>query len=223
VTTSRRSSAAFSLVEVMVVIVIVSIVAALAVPQLLPEVHKAHVNGAAEVLASTLARARSEAMVGKRCVRVWIDSTNTRRIVVERLNTFDCDTSPATFPAGFNNVGLDGVNRTWSPVSSVSLDNKNLVVTLTHPPSDTGACSTANGGVNNTPAGFACQTVIFRPNGRVWTLNPDQDDDALFTIAHPELADVKRVLVNANGLICTYRLGQAALAGTGANDFVCPP
>jgi Tfp pilus assembly protein FimT len=67
------------LIEVMMVVAIIAIMAAVAVPNLLPEVHKAHVGGGAEVVAAAVARARSEAMVSKRCVRVWIDSTNTHR------------------------------------------------------------------------------------------------------------------------------------------------
>lgn len=215
---------AFSLVEVMVVVTIIAIVAAIAVPQLLPEVHKARAVGATEIVAATLARARAEAMMGKRCVRVYVDSTNNRRVVVERLNTFDCDTTPATFPPGFNNLGLDGTNKVWAPITTVVID-PGTSVALTVAPSDTAACSTPNGSAAGTPPGFNCSFLIFRPNGRVWTTNVDPDDDAVFNVTHNALgaAGGRNILVNSNGNICVYGVGQALLPGAGAGDFVCPP
>ncbi|MDP2345256.1 MAG: prepilin-type N-terminal cleavage/methylation domain-containing protein [Deltaproteobacteria bacterium] len=223
----------FSLIEVMVVVAIISVVAALAVPNLLPEVHKAHVGGGAEVVAAILGRARGEAMLSKRCVRVWIDSTNPNRIVTERLNSFDCDTTPAkAFPAAIGSVGLDGVNRAWSPLASATLDATSLQMSMTTSPSDTTACSedtAAPGSVEDTPAGFPCAHLIFRPNGRIWHQDPDISapdlipDDAVIQVRHPALAQTKSVLINSNGLICIYKLGQAPIAGLGAGDFVCPP
>lgn len=205
------------------VVTIIAILSAIAVPQLLPEVHKANVSGGAELVASALGRARGEAMLSKRCVRVWIDSTNARRLVTERLNTFDCDTTPGTFPGGFGGVGLDGVNRVWSPVSAVVVDGS-IQLSLTAP-SDTAACSTATGSVSGVPAGFPCAHVVFRPNGRVLTFDVDPDDDAVVNVAHTSLGPTqsKNILVNSNGLICVLQMGRAPLPGLGAGDFVCPP
>lgn len=214
---------AFSLIEVMVVVAILAVVSAIAVPNLLPEVNKAHINGGADVVAAAIARARGEAMLSKRCVRVWVDATQRNRLVTERLNTFDCDQRPGTFPAGFGGVGLNGVNQVWAPSASVALDNQSLIISFTSTPSDTSSCSVATGSVAGTPAGFACQQLIFRPNGRLWTTDPDQDDDAVLNIAHPTLPTSKSILVNSNGLICTYRLGQAPVVGSGPQDFICPP
>jgi len=213
---------AFSLIEVMIVVAIISIAAALAVPDLLPEVHKAHMSGAAELVAASVARARNEAMVTKRCVRMWVDSTDPRRLVTERLNTFDCDSAPGTLPAGFGGVGLDGVNRIWSPVAQANVESDLLSLTM-DAPADTTACDTATGSVSGTPTGFNCTHLIFRPNGRLYTRDLDENDDALITITHPAIPQTKSVLVNSNGLICTYRLGQAPIVGAGVGDFVCPP
>ncbi len=204
------------------VVAIIAIMAAVAVPNLLPEVHKAHVGGGAEVVAAAVARARSEAMVSKRCVRVWIDSTNTHRLVTERLNSFDCDTTPAVFPAGFGGVGLNGVAQVWAPLSAVILDAAPLVLTM-QAPADTAACSTATGSVSGVPAGFPCTHLIFRPNGRLFTQNLDENDDAVITVRHPSLVATKSILINSNGLMCINRLGEAPLPGTGPGDFVCPP
>lgn len=216
----RRRPRAFSLIEVMIVVAIIAVLSAIALPNLLPEVNKAHVNGSADVVAAVLARARGEAMLSKRCVRVWIDSTNTHRIVTERLNTFDCDVAPATFPAGFGGVGLDGVAQVWSPLASSVLDAPSVVLSMLASPSDTTACSTASGSVAGTPAGFSCAHIIFRPNGRIWTQDADADDDAVINVAHPGVTLSKNILINSNGLICTYRLGEAPIGGPG--DFTCP-
>lgn len=207
----------------MIVVAILAVVAALAVPNLLPEVSKAHVNGAADIVAAAVARARTEAVFSKRCVRVWVDNTKEHRLVLERLNTFDCDDRPATFPVGFGGVGLDGTAAVWAPMAAVVLDTPAVRLQISDAPNDTSACSTQNGGVAGTPVGFSCTHLIFRPNGRVWTQNPDQNDDAVITVSHPGVAQTKHVLVNSNGLICTYRLGAPLIAGAGPGDFSCPP
>lgn len=223
-TTGRRRAGGFSLIETMIVVAIIMILAALAVPQLLPQVHMAHLDGAAEATAAFLARARNEAMLSKRCVRVWVDTTDPRRMVSEKLNTFDCDTSPATFPPGFGSVGLDGVNRVWSPLGQVRIEAKSGTLALVDAPADTSACSTQTGSTAGTPAGFPCAHVIFRPNGRTWTVNPDPNDDAVFAVAHAGLgpSQAKNVLVNSNGHICIAKRGEALPNGAGAGDFTCP-
>ncbi len=149
----KRGQKGFSLIEVMVVVAIIAVIAAVAVPNLLPEVHKAHVAGGAEIVAAAVARARGEAMLSKRC-------------------------------------------------------------------------STTTGSVNGVPAGFACKQIVFRPNGRTWTLNAATlDDDAVINVAHPGLgaSRSKNILINSNGLICVHKLGQALVPGAGPADFVCPP
>ncbi len=218
----RLRAQGFSLIEVMVVVAIIAIVAAVAVPNLLPEVNKAHVNGGADIVAAAMARARGEAMLAKRCVRVWIDSANPRRLVAERLNTFDCDVAPATFSAGYGGVGLNGVSEVWEPMFTASIEAPTGVLTMLAAPSDSTACSTQTGSVAATPPGFACAQVIFRPNGRIWTLDPDADDDAVINVRHPGVPQSRSVLINSNGLICTLPLGQAPVVGSGPKDFVCP-
>src|SRR3990172_9997317 len=73
----RRSEAAlraFTLLEMMVVVAILGVFFALAVPVLTPEVHKAQLDGASDVVASFVARARSQAMESKRCTRVFLNT-----------------------------------------------------------------------------------------------------------------------------------------------------
>ncbi len=225
---------AFSLIEVMMVVAILGIAAALAVPNLLPEVRKAKVENATEAVAAFVARARTEAMLSKRCVRVWVDSTNPRRMVAERLNTFDCDQTPATFPGGYPN-GLDGSGNVWvglGAAGALLLESPALSVTLMDAPASTTACAAQLASVAGTPAGHPCTEVVFRPNGRVWHQTafiadpgtaPTETNDAVYEIVHASSpGDFRRVLVNGNGYICTLDRG-AALVADPNGDWQCTP
>lgn len=217
---------AFSLIEVMVVVAIVGIVAALAVPSLLPEVQKATLEGGAENVASFLGRARAEAMKSKRCVRVWVPSSATSQVVAERLNNFDCDNAPTAAPF------IDGTSNVWLEFARLRLDSKKLLVALTQvPPS----CNPAPGSVLGAPAGFTAQEIRFRPNGRVFSNDtipmgvngPTQlrNDDAVVTVTHAQLSAgaTKKVLVNGNGLICVFPRGANPPPGPGGgSNLSCP-
>lgn len=221
----------FSLIEVMVVVAIVGIIAALAVPALLPEVQKTTLEGGTENVASFIARARSEAMKSKRCVRVWVPSTATSQMVAERLNNFDCDIAPATLPLP-GPVGIDGSANVWLEFARLRLDSGKLTIALTPAPS---SCNPAPGSVAGTPAGFPGQEIRFRPNGRVFSndtialgLNgPPQlrNDDGVVTITHTQLTvgGTKKILVDGNGLICVFPRGTNPPAGSGGGlNLACP-
>ncbi|MBI1947979.1 MAG: type II secretion system protein [Deltaproteobacteria bacterium] len=224
----------FSLIEVMLVVVILGVAAALAIPNLLPEVRKAKVDSGAEAVASFLARARTEAMLSKRCVRAWVDSTDARRMSAERLNSFDCDVAAATFPSGYAN-GLDSSGTVWVPLGAAGtllLESPRLTVSLFDAPASTSGCVAAIGSVSGTPAGHPCGEVVFRPNGRVWQQDgfiadpaaaPTDDDDAVFEVVHGDApTEFRRVLVNSNGYICTLDRG-APLVADPNGDFQCTP
>lgn len=226
----------FSLIEVMVVVALVGIVAALAIPNLLPEVQKATLEGGAENVASFLARARTEAMKSKRCVRVWIPTSALSQVVAERLNNFDCDITPAILPLP-GNLGIDGSTNVWLEFARLRLDSKKLTVAITQvPPSCNGAA--AVGSVAGTPAGFPGQEIRFRPNGRIFSrdaipmgpsaANPItqlRNDDAVVTVTHTQLAlgATKKILVDGNGLICVFPRGANPPAGPGGGlNLSCP-
>jgi prepilin-type N-terminal cleavage/methylation domain-containing protein len=234
----RHSARGFSLIEAMVVVALLGIIAAIAVPNFLPELRKANVENSAESVAAFIGRARLEAMTSKRCVRVWIDSTNPRRMVAERLNTFDCDQTANVFPPGMSN-GLDGSGLFWVPLvgGDLRLENPGITINMTtspaKPPASTASCQTVKlASVSGTPAGHPCTEIVFRPNGRVWHqntfiavtgTNPTADaNDAVLKIAHLQDAALFRlVLVNSNGLICALERGESLTADPNG-DFRCP-
>jgi prepilin-type N-terminal cleavage/methylation domain-containing protein len=216
--------AAFTLLEALITVAIIGIIAALALPNMLPEVQRATLDGAAENVASFVARARSEAMTAKRCVRVWVPSGALHEIVAERLNTFDCDATPATLPGG---IGIDGTATVWEEFTRLRLDSKRLTVAFTQAPDSSRAADLAPGSVVGTPTGFTGDEIRFRPNGRVFSDDATvlTNDDAILIVGHlslPAAADTKQVLVDGNGLICTLTRGASPPVDGAAPNFKCP-
>lgn len=188
----------FSLIEVSITVAILGIAAALAVPSLLPLIHRAQLDGATETAANLMARARAEAMYSKRCVRVRVVANV---LEVDRLNSFDCE-SPGTAPLVDTGAG------TWINIERVRAESPAVTFTLT-----------------DDPAATAGELRI-RPNGRSFsndggTAGDFTNDDALFTVTHPfEPAgtNFRQVLYNGNGLVCAARRG-VTLTGP---DYNCP-
>lgn len=204
---------AFSLIEAMVVVAIIGVVAALAVPSLLPEIQKAQLDGAASSAANLLARARTEAMASRRCTRVVVQNpgaTTGRRLSVQRLNNFDCE-SPA------NGTRIDATQNLWIEVDWLIPESANV------------SFSFAGGDGGRWPAAPGTE-LRFRPNGRVYsagTLDNDPandltDDDAVLVVMHSALTlpGTTRVLVDGNGLICALPRGVAPPGGP--TNFSCP-
>lgn len=202
----------FSLIEVMVVVAILGILAAMAAPDLLIEVQKATLTSASDSVASFIGRAQNEAMVSRRCVRVRV--TGTRQLTADRLNTFDCDNAPGSASK------IDGTTNVFVPVAVLNLESPALRVTFdgsvgSQVPDE---CDPAPGGSGNE--------IRFRPNGRVFSGDAVlTDDDAVLTVSHTKIPTTGNqhrqfVLVNGHGLMCVYKRGQALL-GT-APDFNCP-
>ena len=98
VTRARRlPKQGFSLIETLVVVAVLGVVSAIALPPMLPQVHRAQISGEAEAVAGFISRARVEALVRKRCVRVVITrAANPVELTAQVLNTFDCDHEPHT-------------------------------------------------------------------------------------------------------------------------------
>lgn len=214
----------FTLLEALITVAIIGIIAAIALPNMLPEVQKATLEGGAENVASFIARARSEAMTGKRCVRVWVPSSALHEIVAERLNNFDCDNAPATLPGG---IGIDGTGTVWEEFTRLRLDSKRLTVAITQAPDSTRAGNLGPGSAIGTPTGFTGDEIRFRPNGRVYSDDATvlTNDDAIVTVGHLSLsgaAGTKQVLVDGNGLICTMPRGATPPVDGAAPNFKCP-
>jgi type IV fimbrial biogenesis protein FimT len=207
----------FSLIEVMVVVAILGVLAALAAPNLLLEVQKASLDGAAEEVATFIARAQNEAMVSRRCVRVTFSSTTA---TAERFETFDCDNTPGTAPfIGASATSIIGTDKLASAKLQIIFDGTNGSVV----PNECGRTTTAPGSTAGT------KEIRFRPNGRIFSNNgtatsPNvNDDDAIVVVRHNGMAaannNTRLILVNGNGLICTLDRGASAGAGP---DFNCP-
>lgn len=217
----------------MVVVAIIGVIAAIAIPFLLPEVDKARAFGSADAVAAFIARARSEAMLSKRCVRVWVLAPRT--LVAERLNTWDCDDDPISLGA-MAVRRIDGSNpptaaNAWLRMNVLSLEEPSLSISFEQAPNETRASSLGPGSLVNIPAGFDGNEVRFRPNGRVFSndamaappggpLSNLENDDAVIAIAHTRLPAPQRILVNGNGLICVIPRGDPPPGST--PNFDCP-
>jgi prepilin-type N-terminal cleavage/methylation domain-containing protein len=204
---------AFSLIEMMVVVGILGVLAALALPILTPEVHKAQLNGAAEGVANFLALARAEAMRSKRCTRVLVTPT---QLTLQKLNSFHCDVATPT-----NRIDTSlPVFITLDTLRPESLTNLRYSV------------AAADGG--RLPASPGAE-IRFRPNGRVFSNDALTNvpiltnDDAIVAVVHARLpaaanGNSRKILADGNGLICALERGRApdpAPSGI-AGDFSCP-
>ncbi|HEY4220087.1 MAG TPA: type II secretion system protein [Myxococcota bacterium] len=191
-----RSLRGFSLIEMMVVVAILAIAASLAVPRLLPEIHKARLDGDAEIVANFVSRARSEAMYQHRCTQVRRPSAT--QLVSEVLNSFDCDSNPAT-------IKIDTTTALFLPLDSITPSTK-TTYTLTLP---------VDGNANGAP-----NVIRFRPNGRVWGTDSNLANDfGLVTVTNTLLqteinntAGTHAVLVQGNGLICVLPRGTTGVS-----------
>lgn len=186
----------FSLIEMLVSVAIVGIVAALAVPSMLPTVRFETLQASGHVVSGFVAAARLAAMTQRRCVRIRLaPATAPPTLVAERLNSFDCENPSAPL--------IDDAAPLWIEIGKQALDAPRVVLALA--PAPTG-----------TPG-----EIRFRPSGRIFSPDANiNDDDAVITITHPASVDVVHVLVDAPGMVCALPRGTLPL-GTG-NSLGCP-
>lgn len=191
---------AFSLLEMMIVLSILGVLAAVAVPNLQPTVQIASLQAAGHAIGGFATQARLAAMSQRRCVRLRILSATAPPIVVaESLNSFDCENPSA--PLIVAGKGL------WTEFARIQLDKPVLALALNPAPSE-------------TPG-----EIRFRPSGRNYSSDDDlTDDDAVITITHPALIsspNVVRALIDAPGPVCVFARGDVP-TGSG-NDLGCRP
>lgn len=178
-----RTAAAFSLLETMVVVAILSVVAALALPDLLPVVKTHRLAGALHSTAGFVARARQEALSRRRCVRVRL--ADSRTLVMEMLNSYDCDAADDT-------VRIDPTSPLYVEIGSLHHEG-DLGVAFARVPAA-------------QPIGEPSQ-LRFRPSGRLWAIDgralvppaPDSGVLVVSTTGQP----ARGVVVESQGLICT--------------------
>lgn len=197
---------AFSLIEMMLVVGILAVLAAIAVPAMGPYVDAAKLEGSAEAVASLVGRAQAEAMTAKRCTRVRLDDDHT--VVAERLNSWDCDVDSTTL--------ILAASPQWIEVDRLVVAEGIIEVEFDPVPSETTAAALG---------GTEVDQLRFRPSGRLFSADLDvTDDDGVLKLTHTNmsggLADTKKVLVEAQGLICVLDRGVDP-DGTSPN-FRCP-
>jgi prepilin-type N-terminal cleavage/methylation domain-containing protein len=198
---------AFSLIEMMLVVAILAVLAALAVPAMGPTVDVAKLEGGAEIVAAFLTRAQAEAMASKRCVRVRLDATQPGTLVAERLNSFDCDTPDVSAPG----MLIDASAGLWVELARAKLDASILTIAFDPVPSETSAAALGGGEPDQ---------LRFRPSGRLFSSDATlTDDDGVLKITHAGIAGparTKKILVEAQGLICVLDRGTDP-TGSGNN------
>ena len=197
---------AFSLIEMMLVVGILAVLAAIAVPAMGPYVDAAKLEGSAEAVASLVSRAQAEAMAAKRCTRIRLADDHT--VVAERLNSWDCDVDSTT-------LILAGSPQ-WIEFDRLVVTDGVIEVELDPVPSETTAAALG---------GTEVDQIRFRPSGRLFSADLDvTDDDGVLKLSHTHmsggLADTKKVLVEAQGLVCVLDRG---VDPNGASpNFGCP-
>ncbi len=229
-----RSMRGFSLIEAMTVVTLLAILAALAVPNLLPEVKKAQLEGAAESVAAFVVAARTDALTSRRCVRVRIDTaTVPHRLVTEALNTWDCDgatgldndvQTPETAPR----IRGSGAGQTnlWLPLRSLALPSRAMALAFGD---ELGSGLPATGAAGSLPGS---RELRWRPTGRLYSRDRlVNNDDVAVRIGHEQLvaavgaeAAAKFVVVESQGLVCVLPRGTrpTRVSSASPNNLQCP-
>lgn len=188
----RRAGRAFTLIETMVVIAILGVIMALAVPNLLPMIQQVRLHGDTERVAAFLASVRARALAEQRCYMITVSGRN---IFAARRSSPDCV-----------NLGADS----WASPATMSTTVERGT-TLRLGPGD----ALPSGLV-------ADQRMIFRPNGRLrgdGDLDPTEEI-ARIVVGQANLTRENVVLVTSFLRICT--IPGAATAPTLTTSTRCP-
>lgn len=189
----------FSLIETMIVVAILGVIAAIAVPNLQPMLKSEGLVAAGASVAGFVTQARVRAMTERRCVRVRIDSpTSPAVLIAEKLNAFDCENPSSPL--------IEPTQPLWTEVGRLRLEQETLALSLAPAPTDTAT------------------EIRFRPSGRTFSADADlNDDDAIVQVKQPALpaaTSIVRVVVDAAGPVCALAPGATA-TGSG-NTLGCP-
>lgn len=190
----RRALRGTTLVEMLVIVAILGVIAALAVPNIAPMLASAKQHTEVEQLASFIDAARRQAINEGRCFRIrQIGST----LAVERRESGDCVS----------------INRdSWSsPLLRLS-PSETFVYTLAGQSLTTPASVLADD-----------HRIVFRPSGRLYGDGDlDVADDGARVVVQSTQSGVKRaVVVTALGRVCAVNYG-ATNPGVVASAMVCP-
>jgi prepilin-type N-terminal cleavage/methylation domain-containing protein len=184
-------SRAFSLLEVVVVVAMAGVLAAVALPSLLPVIHLTELGGATDNLLGFFAEARVRAMTDRRCVQVVaVDAgaAEQQRVVMRRLNTHDCDADDLTAAPRVNPA-------VWSTIDQLIFESPRVRASF-----DVGALAPADACLGIVAA--ECREVRFRPTGRIHSADADlTNDDVVVRVRHSGLSADKRFTLGGNGFV----------------------
>ena len=203
------SARGFTLVEMAVVVAILGVIAALAVPNMTPMLHTQQLEGETHGVASFLARARAEATSRRRCVRVTIPAAPARVLIAEQLNSHDCETPDP----GIAQLRIDGAKPLYFEIARYTLPTS-MNVRFQFPSAE-------------KPGFGEPDQVRFRTTGRLFSNDAALvagNEEMVLELTHLRMAGVgakKRILVESSGYICVIRRGQNPLGVT--PSFNCPP
>ena len=210
---ARAAARAFTLVEVMAVVAIASIFAAVATASLTPLLHRAELAGATDEILGFVQRARVQAMIDRRGAQVFIldkaAAPAKQRVILRSENAYDCegteggfqtqdlDTAPALIVTG---AGL------WIEVDHLILDTHHVTAQfINHPASLSG---NTRDGVDCPSNATGCLELRFRPNGRVWSSDANLTNDTVTVqVTHDITGETKNFTIAGNGVTATLPSG----------------
>ena len=192
----RRPPHGFTLIEMMIVVSIVGVIAAIAVPNLAPVLDRSRMFAKAEEVAALLDRARLLAYNEGRCHRVRMNGSN---LELQRLSHADC----------------------WTTGSLADANWETALATLQ--PSLSGLTFDIDV-VPTSGAEVVSGSIIFRPNGRLRGDRDldTTDDGARVVIEYTKVAPLEaEIRVASHGRVCVAKHAGGAPA-TLSTPVTCP-
>ncbi len=197
----------FSLIEAMVAVAITGIIASLAVPNMLPILHRAELGGATDNVLGFVSRGRVQAFADRRCVQMVVlkrVAGERQKLVLRELNTFDCDGTSAHDQDIESAPRLSANATLWTVIDTLDLETTNVTVSFVNHPKTLENVEGGQFGTLPAPGYDAVpqQELRFRGNGRIWS--PDDnatDDDVTIVLSHDRSGDTKRFRIAGNGVV----------------------
>lgn len=191
---------AFSLLETMVTVAVLSVITALALPNLTPEVQKTQLATAVNAVATFVTAARDEAISARRCARVRIPAVDV--LVLEVANTLSCEQLDDAVPPS---TLIDPGAPAWIEVRRLKLESPRVFADFLEDP----------------PLFGAVPQLRFRSTGRVFSRDDIVDDDHVaIEVVHPALSVTRHVLIRSNGFTCIPPPGVVQ-RGAPTSSFTC--
>jgi len=181
----------FSLIEAMMVVAVLGIIAAVAVPSLLPVIQRSELGGATDNVVGFVSRARVQAFSDRRCVQLLIGAKvagQRQRLTLRELNTYDCDGTTAHAQALATAPRIVAGGDLWLEIDALDIESPNVIVEFVDPL------------VN--AEGHTGEELRFRGNGRLWSATANTaGDDMTIRLRHERSGEQKQFRVASNGVV----------------------